>query len=120
MIAIDNLNRMKRLQVSDSTLYRHYRRHGLNFCDHLEDAEVLEAVQMHCHIDRHGRSSGHRVIQATLRTRAGVRVPRQQILRVQAGHDPQANAARRQRMLHRQRYSETQAKIIWQTDSAIL
>ena len=53
-------------------------------------------------------------------TRAGVRVPRDQILRVQSAYDPQATAARRERMLHRQRYTETDAMIIWHIDSMVL
>ena len=83
----------------------------------MDDAEVLQNMQTHCMIEEHGRSIGHRVIQVALMRRAGVRVPRAQVLRVQKAHDPHATAARRERLLHRQRYSETEAMILWHIDS---
>ena len=73
------------------------------------------AIAMTCNITTHGRTAGHRPVQAASMVRSGLRVPRAQILHVQAAHDPHERLG--ESILPRQRYSETKGMIVWHIDS---
>ena len=105
------------MQVNPKTLSNRLKEAGSGFRHHLSDSELLEALQETCHIDTHGRATGHRVRQAGLSSRAGIRAPREQILRVSREHDPEGNAARQERLIHRRQYTITEPMVLWHIDS---
>lgn len=63
-----------------------------------------------------GRATGHRVVQAALFSRAGVRAPQRQILEVARRHDPAAMQARQERLLPRREYNVEQPMVVWHID----
>lgn len=92
------------------------REAGSGFRHRLDDQGMAQVIEDTCHVSGHGRATGFRVIQAALSARSGVRVPRSQVLRVQAETDPDAHQARRERVIHRRMYDVHEAMVAWHID----
>ncbi|KAK9918548.1 hypothetical protein WJX75_004894 [Coccomyxa subellipsoidea] len=105
------------LQVSEYVLRARLREAGSVFRHRLDDQELAQVIEDTCHVSGHGRATGFRVIQAALSARSGVRVPRSQVLCVQAETDPDAHQARRERVIHRRMYDVHEAMVAWHIDS---
>ena len=71
------------------------------------------------HLEETGRADGYRVIQAALFARAGVRATAPDVRTVLRLHDPQANEARRERVIHRRTYNITEGMQLWHMDSEL-
>ena len=71
------------------------------------------------HLEETGRADGYRVIQAALFARAGVRTTAPDVRTVLRFHDPQANEARRERVIHRRTYNITEGMQLWHVDSEL-
>jgi len=71
------------------------------------------------HLEETGRADGYRVIQAALFARAGVQATAPDVRNVLRLHDPQANEARRERVIHRRTYNITEGMRLWHMDSEL-
>ena len=105
------------MQVSIAILRARLREAGTGFRDRLTDGELAQAIRDSCQPEGHGRMAGCRIVQAGLSVHAGIRAPRDQVLRVQHALSPPAHAARQERVLHRGMYDTTEAMVTWHIDS---
>lgn len=71
---------------------------------------------MKLYLSENGRAVGHRVAQAALSARRGVCAPRADVLSALRSRDPEAVAARRERILPRRTYTVEQAMVLWHID----
>ena len=104
-------------QCSTKTITNRLRQHGSSVRHHVDDDLLREAIQELCYTDEHGRAAGHRMVQAALFGRAGLRASRLQILEVLRAADPAAMAGRQERLLPRRTYTLEEAMLLWHMDS---
>lgn len=93
------------------------REAGHTYRHSLPQAELLSAVDQVCHLEENGRAYGFRTVQAALFGRAKLRITGTEVLDALKAHDPDAVAARCERILHRRTYDVTTAMILWHMDS---
>ena len=82
--------------------------------------QLLQLNDDTCYLESAGRADGYRQVQAALFSMASVRAPAAVVRCALRAHDPQANEARRKRIIPQRTYDVTNGMILWHMDSKTL
>lgn len=108
------------LQCSPQTVSKHIRSATDSFGHHLHQDQLLNAIDDYCHLQSTGRRDGYRIVQSALFGRARVKATQADVRSALRTHDPQANEARRERIIPRRTYDITEGMVLWHMDSETL
>lgn len=95
------------------------REAGQTYRHSLPQHELLSAIDHVCHLSENGRAHGFRIVQSALFGRAKLRVTGADVLNALKARDPEAIAARCERIIHRRTYDVVEAMVLWHIDSRL-